>query len=317
MQKQKGQKPKSKESKIRWDPILIEPPKNPLPALSTLGMKPIHEDLPQIPICAAINGPRNRGKSVLCFNLVSKKPGMYGDAFKPNNLFVWSPTAHLDKTYDELKLQNHLGPEQISVQDLMVQMFSAQRKHLANDNLTGVFVLFDDITEERKAWEHIETLGYKGRHWHIHMMFVAHKLSAVPRGVRTATQQWIIFQPHEQSEMEWIIESFSRKETKPIWTMACLRAWSIDFNFVFIDFSQKEFQRIYRSGFSDPLFTWEEQQFLDIQCLMNSPFEDPNHMEPKDWMKQWKRNQTSSKRKDLKKEKSVSPKRSKPCSPEE
>lgn len=285
-----------KKDKTSWGEIIIEPPKKVIPAVNLGGMKPIHPSLPQVPIFMAINGPRNRGKSVLCFNLVSKKLGMYGDAFKPNNIFVWSPTAHMDKTYDELELKNHLGPEQISVGDLLNQILAAQKKHLENNNLSGVFILFDDITEVKDAWKFIETFGYTGRHYGIQGGFVAHKLSSVPRGVRTATQQWIIFQPHEQSEMEWIIESFSRRTTKEIWTIACLRAWSIDYNFVHIDFSQKEFERVYRSGFNEPLFTWEEQQQLDIKCLMQNPhpFSDPKHVEPKQWMKEWREHRKES-----------------------
>jgi hypothetical protein len=278
----------NRKRKKSFAPIKIEVPKNKIPALSQEGMNEIHPDLPQIPFFVAVNGPRNRGKSVLAYNILSKKEGMYGNAFKPSNIFVYSPTTHLDKTFDDLELKNRWGPDQVSVEKLISDIYSQQMKHMETDNMTGVMMLFEDITKIRQAWPHIEDLGYMGRHWHIHVWYIAHKLSSIPRGVRTATQQWIIFQPHEQSELEWIIEMFSRRRTRDCWEAAVLRAWAIPHNFVYIDFEHSEFERIYRSGFDQPLFTLEEQRQLDIS-MMQSPFKDPSHVEPKEWMKEFKK----------------------------
>lgn len=268
-----------RKNKRKVERIKIEPPKNPPPALSMKGIGEIHPDLPQLPFFIGVNGPRKRGKSVLLYSLLQKKAGMYGKAFKENNIILYSPTNGLDGTFDDLKLKNRYGPDQVSVEYLIRDIYTQQKQYMETGNMTGVFLIFEDITKVRNAWPFIEDLGYLGRHWHIHVLYIAHKLSSVDRGVRTATQQWIIFKPHEQSEMEWIVEMFSRKSTKYLWEEALIRAWKIPFNFVYVDYEEAEFDRIYRSGFHDPLFTPEEQSLLDPTYKV-SPFKDPDHEEP-------------------------------------
>lgn len=280
---------KKSKNKRTHERINIEPPKHPPPALSMKGMGEIHPDLPQVPFFVGVNGPRKRGKSVLLYNLLQKKFGMYGKAFKENNIILYSPTNGLDGTFDDLKLKNKYGPDTCTVERLISDVYAQQEKYMETGNMTGVLMLFEDITKVRGAWPFIEDMGYTSRHRHIHVFYIAHKLSSVLRGVRTATQQWIIFKPHEQSETEWIMEMFSRKSTRHIWEAALLRAWSIKFNFAYIDYEEEEFDRIYRSGFHDPLFTPEEQAQLDPTYKI-SPFKDPDHEEPQK-LKRQKKNQ--------------------------
>lgn len=242
--------------------VEIKVPPKPPSSKNLKGMEPIHPNLPQIPFYVGIIGPRHSGKSVLLFNLLGQDKGMYGHAFKKNNIIFFSPTKDKDDTLKSLKLKWVYGPPTDPA--LIVNYLQDQQKaHLDADNETGILLAFDDITQIRSAWGPLETLSYSGRHDHIHVIYVAHKMSSILRGVRTQTQQWLIYKPHEESERQWIMEMFARKRTWKVWEVALTRTWKIDYNFVYIDFECKEMDRIYRSGFNDPLFTAQETAFLE------------------------------------------------------
>lgn len=242
--------------------IAIEAPPKPPPSKNLKGMVPPHPMLPQIPFFVGIVGPRHSGKTVLLYNLLSTKPGMYGKTFKKENIVFFSPTKDKDPTLHALKLKNVYGPP-TSAEWLVNNIVEQQKAFAEIDDLTGVLMVFDDITQIRDAWKPLENLSYLGRHDHIHVLYVSHKISSIPRGIRTQTQQWILFKPHEESERQWILETFSRSRTYDIWNDAMMRAWKIPHNFVYIDFERKDPNEVYRSGFNDPLFTSEEIFILE------------------------------------------------------
>lgn len=228
------------------------------------GMVLPHPSLPQLPFFVGVIGPRHTGKTVWLYNMLKDEEGFYGRTFKKNNIVFYSPTSGDDETLKPLKLKNTFGPDSCDPQALVTNLIGLQRNYKEQDNLTGALLVFDDITQCRDAWKSIEMLSFYGRHFHIHVLYVAHKMSSIPRGVRTQTQQWILFKPHEESEVDWILDMFSRKETRYIWSVALSRTWSVDYNFAYIDFERKEFEDIYRSGFNDQLFTDEEKRVLLI-----------------------------------------------------
>lgn len=243
-------------------PIELEIPEDEPPSKSLKGMKPIHPWLPQIPFYAGIIGPRNRGKTVLLFNLLGPRPGMYGDAFRKKNIIFFSPTKDKDPTLRRLKLPWVYGPR--TPASLIVSHVQAKQASFAKSgNMTGVLLAFDDITQLREAWKPLEELSYFGRHDHIHVLYVAHKMSSIPRGVRTQTQQWMIYKPHEESEIQWILDMFSRKRTRDVWDNALRRVWKDLHNFAYIDFERSLPEEVYRAGFNEPLFSPEEIAFLE------------------------------------------------------
>lgn len=240
------------------------------PSKKMAGMRPFHPDLPQIPFFVGIIGPRHSGKSVFLYNLLSNLPGMYGNSFKKNNIIVYSLTKEEDPTLKQLKLKYMYGPE--TPPGMLIEHIRKQQMgYKESDNMTGVLLVFDDATQLKNAWPAIESLSYSGRHIHVQVMYVAHKMSSIPRGVRTQTQQWVIFKPHEESELQWLLDMFAKKATKTIWQNALTRAWnSRPHNFVYIDYECKELERIYRSYFHDPLFNPEELALVTGEVPLNS-----------------------------------------------
>lgn len=245
-------------------PILVKPPTKKPSSKDLKGMKPVHVDLPQLPFYAGVIGPRHRGKTVLLFTLLEDIPGMYGSAFKRNNIYVYSPTAGLDETLIETKLPASAfkNSETTDLTTFVNIIKSEQKRYQRQNNRTGVLLVLDDITNVHGAWSPLIDLAFYGRHNHIHVLYVAHKMSSIPRGVRTQTQQWIIYEPHEQSEHQWILEMFSRTDTMDIWRKKLLDAWSEPYQFVYIDFECKENERVYRKGFKEPLFSPEEIEYM-------------------------------------------------------
>lgn len=234
-------------------------------------MPAFHPDLPQRPFFVGVIGPRHRGKSVFLYNLMSNAPGMYGNSYKKSNMIFYSPTADQDKTMKSLKLENVFAPP--TTVDAIVSSIKTQQKALKEaGEQTGVLLVLDDATNIRDGWIPIIDLGYTGRHLDIDGMYVAHKMSSIPRGLRTQTQQWILYEPHEESERQWIMEMFSRRTTRQLWENALLRSWREPYQFVYIDFEEKELERVYRKGFHDPLFTPEEMAFMSGDVVFN-PFD--------------------------------------------
>lgn len=250
------------ETKLQAPPFVIVPPKRKPASKNVKGMKPIHPNLPQLPFTTCLVGPRHSGKTVVLFNLLSKEELCYGDAFKPSNVILYSPTHEFDTTLEDLHLKNVYGPP-TTLEWIVSHVKTRQKQYMDSNDMSGVLLVLEDITNIRDAWRVMEDLSYTGRHYHIHVLAVAHKLSSIPRGVRTQLQQWLLFKPHEESEREWILYMFSRKRTWDIWENAIHRAWSIEYNFIYIDFERKGIENIYRSGFNDPFFTPEEMAVIE------------------------------------------------------
>ena len=186
---------------------------------------------------------------------------MYGRFFKKDNIILYSPTKNLDKTWDDLKLKWHYGPED-DIGGIVQDVIKQQKEFKEEDNTAPVLIILDDITEIKDAWRQLLELGYTGRHFNIHTLSIAHKMSSIPRGVRTQCQQWILFKPHEQSEWDWILDMFASKGTRDIWEVALHRAWSKKYEFVYIDF-ERESGDVYHKGFNDPLFTEDELFWME------------------------------------------------------
>lgn len=259
--------------------IVFKLPDEEPPSKSLKGMKPLHPDLPQIPLFVGVVGPRHSGKSVWLFNMLSSEEGMYGAAFKKDNIILYSPTKDKDPTLKKLKLTNVYGPP-TSLQWLVDDIRGKQQAYMEADNMTGVLLVIDDATKLRNAWPTIEELSYVGRHDHIHVFYVAHKLSAIIRGVRTQTQQWVLFCPHEESEKQWVYETYAPREFIPLFRNAFMRAWhATPHNFVYIDYEEKDKNRIYRSGFHDPLFTPEELAIVTGTTEMDDQKEEEEEEE--------------------------------------
>jgi len=243
-----------------FPPFEIKPPPKKAAASQRKGTGWIHPNLPQLPMTLLILGPRKRGKSVALRNMLDPKvKGSYGSALHSSNIVIYSPTKEYDDTLTELNLPNIFGPPD-TVGMIVDDIKSSQMKNQLQQNMADVLIVLEDCTVIPDAWTHLRMLGYSGRHYGMHTIAVAHKLTAVDRGIRTQQQQWMIFKPHEESERESILDAFASKgPSRSIWRKALFRAWETKFNFVYIDFERGgDMNQVYRSGFNEPLFTPEE-----------------------------------------------------------
>jgi hypothetical protein len=156
--------------------------------------------------------------------------------------------------------------------------------------MADVLLVLEDVTNIPEVWNTLKDLGFTGRHYGFNTLAVAHKMSSINRGVRTQTQQWMLFKPHEESEVEWVLYTFARRKTRDIFEAAFSRAWGQKYNFIYIDFERDGgIENIYRSGFNDPLFTPEEINALtnirlykpDGKVAIDGKEEDDPLTEPK------------------------------------
>ena len=240
---------------------IIPPPQQPA-GLKRKGTGYINANLPQPPFMVLMVGPRKTGKTVTLYNMLSKKKGAYGNAFIRNNIILYSPTMQFDKTLEGLHLKWTYGPP-TTVDSIVAHIKQEQTVFKQTNSMADVLLVLEDVTNIPEVWNTLKDLGFTGRHFGIHTIAIAHKMSSINRGVRTQTQQWMLFKPHEESEVEWILYSFARRKTREIFEAAFSRAWDIRFNFIYIDFERDGgIENIYRSGFNEPLFTPEEINML-------------------------------------------------------
>lgn len=250
------------------EPFLIKPPPEQPASHKRTGTKPIHPNLPQPPFSVLIVGPRKGGKSVFLHNLLDKKKKYlegksYGGAFIFNNIILYSPTYQYDKTLESLKLVHVFDPT-VPLKQIVEMIKSKQAVFRLTNSMADVCLVLEDVTNIPEVWTTLSDLGFRGRHFGINVLAIAHKMSSINRGVRTQTQQWMLFRPHEESEMDWILYTFARKKTKPIFENAFDRAWSIKYNFVYIDFERDGgIENKYRSGLNEPLFTPQEIAMME------------------------------------------------------
>lgn len=226
----------------------------------------IHDDIPKPPFLFSLCGRRHSGKSVVLFNLLSDEEGMWQNAYTKDNIILVSETYPFDMTLHGLKLKKENILTNMETLDADLQaIFKRQSEFVEDNNDRPLLIIFEDITQCLPALAKITTMGYQGRHKNVDIAYVTHKLSSIPRGARTQTQQWAIFDPVEGSERRWFYETFADNQSKEIWIAATRRAWAIPHNFVFID-REAIPERMYRNGFHDPLFTPEEYaQLFDKQ----------------------------------------------------
>lgn len=244
--------------------VIIKGPPTKKQKTDDKGNDKLNSRIPQRPFYAMIVGPRHSGKSFLTHHLLSKEKGMYGDFFFKENIILYSPTYEFDKTFHDLKLEHtYSNVEKTPVTWIVQDVIDQQAKERDQNNMAPVLITLDDITQIKDAWKALERLGYIGRHFAIDILAIAHKMSSIPRGVRTQVQQWILFKPHEQSEWDWILDMFARKQTKEIWMRALKRVWAEPYQFIYIDFERKGYEEIYRHGFNQPLFTKEEERIME------------------------------------------------------
>jgi hypothetical protein len=261
-----------KNDELMWnevhEPFLIEaPPEQPASHRRT-GTKPIHPNLPQPPFSVLVVGPRKGGKSVFLHNLLDKKKKKkdgrsYGAAFIFDNIVLYSPTYQYDKTLEDLELIHVFDPT-VPLKMIVEEIKKKQQIFRLTNSMADVLLVLEDVTNIPEVWTTMADLGFRGRHFGINVLAVAHKMSSINRGVRTQTQQWMLFKPHEESEMDWILYTFARKKTKQIFENAFDRAWDIKYNFIYIDFERDGgIENKYRSGLNEPLFSPSEISMME------------------------------------------------------
>jgi Poxvirus A32 protein len=232
--------------------------------------KDIHPSLFQRPFFAGNIGPRHSGKSNLLKNMLQKTKGFYGKSFG-TNICLFSTTYSEDDTLHDLEIPN-VYEEESEFPFILNHILQFQEKQTKEGNQLPVLLIFEDVTKMRGVWPILEQLAYTGRHKDIHVIYNCHKLSSIPRGVRTQTQQFCLFAPHEESEFQWYLDMLSRRSTQKIWSQALLRLFAEPYSFLTIDYERKSLADKLRKGFNEPFFTPEELQVVGI-CNQHEPEE--------------------------------------------
>jgi energy-coupling factor transporter ATP-binding protein EcfA2 len=195
----------------------------------------------------ALIGRTGSGKSVLLSNLLTREE-FYGTFFKPENRYLFSPTADVDSVADEMNI-----PKKNKVSSGMKGRLEAIWTKRAQEvkqaggahNVEPMCLVFDDLTgnvklQNSKVFQQVFTAG---RHLGILSFVCVHKISALKRVCRLSCNYIYIFQS-TNTEVEILV-----KEQRP----SCLTkeqfadlisyCWEGDYDFLSINNIKPEKER--------------------------------------------------------------------------
>jgi GTPase SAR1 family protein len=204
----------------------------------------INDKLPKLHLSWLLVGSRGSGKTNLLVNLLTRKE-FYKNIFKPQDIILISPSIGLDETldlidtpwkfreFDELLIQDI-----IDQQKMIIDLYGKERcKQL-------LLILDDCITEGAFRFNGIlEHLFYRSRHYNLSLIITSQKYSALSRGIRVNSVQQTFFEPVNESELEWLVETHSNKFNKKKFYNMAKFCFKSKYNFLHIDYGKDKDNR--------------------------------------------------------------------------
>lgn len=146
-----------------------------------------------------VYAPSYSGKSYFINKLLTDKKYGYYKIFKPNNIYVFSPTFKSDSSYDELKdkmkkadydnAMNYLDYDKI--EEIIKEQKDMKRRKQAEP----VLFLIDDLITQipSRGFSKITDLFFSGRHAFISIILTSQTFKSVPKAIRLNADSNIYF----------------------------------------------------------------------------------------------------------------------------
>jgi energy-coupling factor transporter ATP-binding protein EcfA2 len=192
-------------------------------------------------------GRSGSGKSVLLSNLLTR-PEFYGTYFKPDNRFLYSPTADIDSVADEMNIpkKNRVIKDMKCKLETLWKTREQEVKRKGGAHMCEpLCVVFDDLTGNNKLQNSKVFIRYftAGRHLGILSFVCVHKISALKRVCRLNTNYIFIFQS-TNTEVEVLLkEQRPSTLTKEQFEQLIKYCWTEPHSFMYIDNTQPEKSR--------------------------------------------------------------------------
>lgn len=216
--------------------------------------QPSNPDMPKPPFVVSIAAPRGSGKSNLILNLLTRKD-MLKNVFHPKDIFVFSPSADINRDYEGIKCNLVSDFKNDTILDIIEKQKDLIIRH-GQSNTTPLLIILDDCLGSSKAFNHnsaAELLSIRGRHVLISIIIVSQSLRRISRTIRLNTDYLIFFKPANLTELDAFVEEYIQKSQKKLALSMIKNIFKVPYSFIVVDLKTKEDGRKYRINFSTPI----------------------------------------------------------------
>jgi hypothetical protein len=156
------------------------------------------DHMPQIVFRLNVYAPSFSGKSYMINDLLTNPKYGYSKIFKPEQIYILSPTFESDESYNTLRevMKNHKNNIRDDYdEDFLKEIVNKQKLTKNSKRAKPIIILIDDLVtkiDRHKAKELID-LYYKGRHLFINIILTSQKYKEVPPAIRVNSCSNIYF----------------------------------------------------------------------------------------------------------------------------
>lgn len=209
-------------------------------------------DLPQLNFFCIITGPRGKGKSNLCKNLLLRHD-MLRDIFEPDCVFIFSASVDINHDYDDVKTLYKFPTFSSKLINSLMDIQKRIIKEFGIKKCKPMLLVFDDMLDSG-AFNYnsiLEKIAVRGRHLNISCIVISQSYNRISRTMRINTDYLIFFEPNNLGELDRVAEQNVDKGSRKEFIKKIKDIFSSEpYSFITIDYKTKNQKRRFRKGFS-------------------------------------------------------------------
>lgn len=219
------------------------------------ALKNLNPLLPCVPHRWVLAAPSKSGKTTFIVNMFKK--GYFKGVWKPDNIIVFSRTAHLDDKIKQIPSNNFFNEYSQEVMDDIFQQQEEILNYKGKKKMPQVLVILDDMlgTDALATNSILNKYIHICRHYNVSIWISTQKYTGVPRTVRINSDVLTMWRPYNMSELDSILDEHSSKANRKDMHKALMDIFKEPYQFFHCDYSCYDLNKRYRRGF---------EQFLDL-----------------------------------------------------
>ncbi len=198
----------------------------------------------RLPVRLGFFGASGSGKTNLLRNMIDRPNKFYYKAF--SKIILFSPSFEYDETWKGFKVEMEIHDkfDPLLIKEIMdEQKYAEEKKH--------ILIIFDDLVDQQSFVSNpiLKTLFFRGRHLKISLFYLSqHYIKMIPE-LRTNLTGIILFAPGNKQQITHICKENSGMLQTKEFERLLLHATQKPFNFLFIDYKERNPKKRYRKNF--------------------------------------------------------------------
>jgi hypothetical protein len=168
--------------------------------------------IPYLPLSILMIGSRQSGKTTCLVNLVSR---FYSKIYKPEHVYIFSPSVFLDPQYQLIKGNKYETFDSNLVEELMNDLKKCIKRYGQDRSPRHLFLLDDIISDPsaHNSYSLISKLYISGRHFNCDVILLTQSITMVAPVIRKNSLAIISFNLQE-AEKEILLKEFGSRRVK-------------------------------------------------------------------------------------------------------